>query len=142
MLWPSTLTIEQLADVIYAPLSQVRRWVRAGVLRPADRDGARYVYSRDEAVLGAVILVLQQALGEKSKAPLAVAAELRPRLQGWLRWEPPHFPGPISMKVTAGQLAIEAALGEDELRAICQRLDGLARQVEKRRYERRLNGLN
>src|SRR5262245_54039700 len=89
-MWLSTLTIKQLAYVSDVPLSQARRWVRAGVIKPIRRDGKAFVYSRDDAVTGAVLKALQLAVGKKSPLPLSLAADLRRHLVGRLRWGQPR----------------------------------------------------
>jgi hypothetical protein len=124
--WPSTLCIEELAAVVDVPLSQARRWARVGVIRSTERDGRRHLYPRDEAVLGTVARVLQHALGEQSPVPLAVAAELRPRVQGWLRWgETPPYPGPLGINLITYALRVHLEVTTAELDALCARLDVL-----------------
>jgi hypothetical protein len=125
-MWVSTLTILQLAEVCGVRLSQARRWVRAAVIKPIRREGQAYVYGRDDAVVGAVLKLLQQTLGEKSPLPLSLAADLRPRLVGWLRWnQKPSHGGAIKIPVTRGDMTVTVEVGASELDAICERLDAL-----------------
>src|ERR1700741_913548 len=123
-MWPSTLTSDQLAEVCGVKLSQARRWFRAGIIEPIRREGRNFIYSRNDAVVGAVLKVLQQTLGEKSPLPLSLAADLKPRLAGWLRWnERPRHGGAITIPITRDGMTVTGEVGAGELDEICKRLD-------------------
>jgi hypothetical protein len=119
---PTTLTVEQLAQVAGVPLSRLRRWVRFRVLTPLGVEGKRHVFSRDDAVLALVLRKLQALVGEKSKVPLSVGRELRPLLASRLR---EGYVGPVSVAVAGCQLTIGAA----DLDPINERLDALSKET-------------
>jgi hypothetical protein len=124
MYWPSELTVEDLAHVAGLSLTQARRWVAVGVLKPMRQEARRrHVFHRDEAVLAAVVKRLQQFLGEKSGTPLSVAEALRPRISGWLRSDRPHYVGPLVVTLPARGVALE--LHGEDVAGLMERLDDM-----------------
>ena len=136
ILLPATVTIEGLAHAAGISLSRARRHVHLGALVPSERDGrGANLFSRDEVLVAALVKKMQEALGDTSKVPLAVAAKLRPHVTGYhLQMAAPHHPGePIRMGISQGPVFITVELSVDELDEICARLAELAERTEPRR---------
>jgi hypothetical protein len=129
-MWISELGIEDLAWAADLPLSQARRWVACGALRPMRQEARRrHVFHRDEAVLAAVIKRLQEFLGEKSVAPLAVAELLRRRIAGWLRPDPPHYVEPLVVTLPARGVALK--LEHEDVAALVGRMNELTNYARR-----------
>ena len=131
MFWPSELTVEHLAHAAGLPLSQTRRWIGCGALKPMRQEGRRrHVFHRDEAVLATVVKSLQAFLGEKSGTPLAVADALRPRITGWLRPDEPHFVEPLVVTLPANGVALEVEVAAHHVVGLIARMDELNRRPQ------------
>jgi site-specific recombinase XerD len=74
-LWPSVLTHDQLARVLDVTTARVKDWAARGVVVPIECGR----FHRDEAALGALILALLGALGERSPVVFEVVRKARSR---------------------------------------------------------------
>jgi hypothetical protein len=84
-LWPTTLTRNQLVEVIGVPPERLDNWAnrrRAIVPISHDRGNAGARYALTAAVLGVVLREMQKSLGEKSAVAFAIVEALRPKVGG------------------------------------------------------------
>jgi hypothetical protein len=134
-LWPSVLNKEQFAAILDAPVSQVREWMKRGVLVPMERTSANagsYLFHRDDLALGAVILKLQEVLGEKNPLVFEIAEQVRPRVRGWLHWgHNPAVAGPLKITIKAalaggGVLPVTLVIPAEVFEGVVVRLEAVA----------------
>jgi hypothetical protein len=91
----STYAPREAAEVLGVPLSQVQEWRRRGIVVPVEAGGLLH---RNDVALGAVVLALQKVLGAKSPLVFRIAAQVRPKLADWLRWDSdPPVPGALTV---------------------------------------------
>jgi hypothetical protein len=128
---PSLIDTATYSSAIGAPTTQVAEWVRAGILVPAERTqgSARrsYLFSRDDVLLGAALLQLQELLGQKSKLAYNLARQLVPHLRGVLDWHAGTLPTkPVLVFLAYGHATLALKLSPELFAAVARRLDELA----------------
>jgi hypothetical protein len=132
MIWPATLTKEQLAHVVSRatdhtmPPRTVRKWCEYGALVPVMTEGRANLFTRDDALVALLILRLQKLVGFQSPLPMRVAREARPKLQGALPMTGGRPTSHMEVVAWENDTPILIVIPKEELSRMAEALDELA----------------